>query len=126
MISIFLSLIIFCTGELFAGAGLNSFSTSIFNGKTIEMKCTTYNDCYELLCDFLSVPIDVDTLKPIEWNSSCDKLNKNDNRMLIAYLYQDLTSYSVKTLSDASVLLCELGKNNNAGKIYYIMFNCTL
>lgn len=131
--------IIFCLlvrassgNQLFAGNGLVTYSYDILHPNDIyQMNCTTYNDCYELLCDFLSEPIYVVQIQPRQWNGNCTDLNPSDSRLLWAYfdayhngIYNN--TYKTKTNSEASRLLCLLGKNTSLNFIYYENLDCEL
>lgn len=119
------------TEQLFAGNGLTTYAYNVYNGETLEMNCTTYNDCYWLLCGYLFQPMYVVTVNPNYWNGSCVELNKDDNRTLEAefYVYNNndpIGSNSTLTVSDASILLCALNNNKLVTKIYFFPNNCSL
>jgi len=116
--------------SLFAGNGLKTYAHNILNGQTFEMDCTTYDDCYEILCTYMLQPMFAITLKPYYWNQSCDILNKNDNRLLAAeidfYSNNKFVGYSItNTVSDTSILLCKLNKNSTINQLQYFVYNCS-
>ena len=131
-------LIIFCllaqtlADQLFAGNGLVTYSYDILHPHNIYiMNCTTYDDCYELLCDFLSDPIYVVQVQPRQWNGNCDDLNPIDFRLMWADFdaYHNSifnNTYETKTNSEASIILCLLGKNTSLNFIYYDNLDCEL
>lgn len=117
--------------QMFAGNGLTTYSHTILHNRIMEMNCTTYDDCYELLCDFLAEPVFIVQIKPLQWNGYCNNLNKTDNRLFKADfdayhngIYNG--TYETNTNSDASMLLCALSKNTNITSIYYSNFGCQL
>ena len=117
--------------NLFAGNGLKTFSHIILHNKIIEMDCNTYDDCYDLLCEYIIQPVFLVVTEPYNWNGDCNHLNKTDSRQLIAefdtYHNDNFdNNYTTETNSDTSLLLCELNKNNNITQIQYFIFNCTL
>ena len=118
--------------DLFAGNGLITYSYNILHDhEIIEMNCTTYNNCYELLCDFLSDPIYVVKVHAKQWDGNCDDLDSTDFRVMWADfdVYDGIiynNSYKTKTNSDASKLLCVLGKNTSFTDIYYMNFDCEI
>ena len=116
--------------NIFAGNGLKTYAQNILNGQTFEMDCTTYDDCYEILCTYMFQPMFSVTLKPYFWNQSCDTLNKNDNRLLAAEIdsYSNsnyLGDNSTNNVSDMSVLLCKLNKNSTINQLQYFVYNCS-
>jgi len=115
------------TTNLFAGNGLQTYAHTILHDRTININCITYDDCYNLLCSYIVQPVYLVIIKPNYWNGNCNQLNINDNRLLDAEfdIYSGNTSktYYTKTVSGASILLCEL--NNNINQIQYSIFNCT-
>jgi len=130
MLFVFLFLTI-VNSALFAGNGLKTYSKDILHGRTIEQECTTYDDCYELLCYFLSSPIYIVDIKPNEWNGDCASLGNVDDRILKADLeaYHNNIyngTYSSKTNSGASILLCRLAKNTTINAIIYELNDCEL
>ena len=135
------------TEQMFAGNGLTTYAYNVFNGETIEINCTTYDDCYFLLCSYLFQPMYIVTVKPDNWNQrfrygssqaasqswngSCLELDKDDNRRLAAELYTYNNNYPIganttHTVSDTSILLCMLNENKVITKIYYFVDDCDL
>ena len=118
---------IICATELFAGNGLQTYAHTILHNRIINTNCTTYNDCYTLLCSYIIQPVYLVIIKPNYWNGNCHGVNMNDTRLLDAeidiYNGNVNKTYYTKTLSGASHLLCKL--NNNTNKIQYFIFNCT-
>lgn len=119
MLFLFINL---CYG-LFAGNGISTNSYTD-DGKVISFGCNTYDDCNELLTVFLSDPTFlITTISPYPFNGNCDTL-PNDNRPLSATydIYNHniyIKTYNTTTLSQASILLCELDKNINITEIDY-------
>ena len=116
---------------MFTGNGLITYANNVFNGETIEMNCTTYNDCYYLLCSYLFQPMYLIRVQPQIWNGSCSNLYKDDNRKLDTelYLYHNKTPIGMnttKTISDLSISLCKLNQNKFITKIYYFPDDCDL
>lgn len=70
------------TDTLFSGSGLTIYAYNILRGDTLEMNCTTYDDCYDLLCSYLIQPMYLVTIKPNVWDEPCSTLYKDDNRKL--------------------------------------------
>ena len=62
--------------NLFAGNGLKTFSHIILHNKIIEMDCNTYDDCYDLLCEYIIQPVFLVVTEPYNWNGDCNHLNK--------------------------------------------------
>lgn len=115
--------------SLFSGNGLKTYTRYIFSNQIIEMNCTTYDDCYNLLCSYAFQPIDLIILKPNYWNHNCDKLNKTDNRVLAAeidlYSGNKFIGYTLtNTVSDNSITLCALNKNNTITQLQYFIIDC--
>jgi hypothetical protein len=128
-------IILICTlsicsaSQLFAGNGLRTYSHTILHDKIIEVNCTTYDDCYDLLCSFLFQPVYLVTLNPNNWNGNCNTLNRNDNRQILAEIdtYIGNTNvgvYNTKTVSDSSLILCSVNKNSNITEISYFVYSC--
>ncbi len=115
------------TTNLFAGDGLQTFAHTILHDRIINANCTTYDDCYDLLCSYMFQPVYLVIIKPNYWNGNCYQLNMNDNRLLDAEfdIYNGNISklYYTKTVSEVSILLCML--NNNTAQIQYFIFNCS-
>lgn len=96
------------------------------------MKCTTYDDCYDLLCYFLQEPMFIfTTISPNYWNGTCDTLNNNDDRSLTAefdlYSGNKFIGYNVSqtvSVSEASILLCNLILNKSVTNIMYYPSSC--
>lgn len=114
--------------NLFAGNGLKTFEHTIFD-KVIEFDCTTYDECYELLCQYIYEPIYLVVIKPILWNGDCQNLN-NDSRQFVASfdMYCDekyIDSVNTTILSEASQLLCLIAKDNFITQVQYFGTNCT-
>jgi hypothetical protein len=106
--------------DLFAGAGLTIYTYTQYNG-ILETNCTTYDDCYDILCT-PTLPNDyLTTLKPNYWPGTCTKLNNTDNRLLNAQLYIKTTPYRIYYVSQLSIFLCN---NCNATKIVYYGISC--
>jgi hypothetical protein len=117
--------------DLFAGNGLKTYTQNILNNKIIEIDCSTYDDCYELLCSYMYQPIFLITIKPNYWNKNCDELNKTDNRLLSAeidsYINNKYVGYNLtNTVSDNSIALCMLNKNKTINQLQYFIYNCTI
>lgn len=113
--------------ELFAGNGLQTFAHTILHDRIINTNCTTYDDCYNLLCSYIVQPVYLVIIKSNYWSGNCYGLNMNDDRLLDVefdvYNGNVNETYYTKTLSEASYLLCKL--NNNTKQIQYYIFNCT-
>lgn len=110
--------------ELFAGNGLRTYLHTILHNRTINMNCTTYDDCYALLCSYILQPDEAYVIiKPNEWKGNCGTLNNTDNRLLDADFGYNNNYYETKTVSDASLLLCKL--SNTPKQIYYFIYNCS-
>lgn len=123
MILIFLYFInLISADELFAGNGLQTYAYEILHDRVINVNCTTYDDCYEVLCEYSFLPIYMVTVKPNKWNGNCNSLNMADNRLLSAEFDVGKNQYNTKTISEASVLLCKL--NNVTNLIYYFIYDC--
>lgn len=110
--------------DLFAGNGL---VVDVNNGG-FELNCTTYDDCYSLLCSLILFPTDyIINLKPNKWNGNCKKL-KNDTRSMAAlydvyYNRKLIMEYAENTVSEASILLCSL---KNYTRIQYWGIPCNI
>lgn len=113
--------------ELFAGNGLQTFAHTILHDRIINTNCTTYDDCYNLLCSYIVQPVYLVIIKSNYWSGNCYGLNMNDDRLLDVefdvYNGNINETYYTKTLSEASYLLCKL--NNTIKQIQYFIFNCT-
>lgn len=119
------------TNYLFAGMGLETFSFMILHNRYIEMNCSSYNDCYELLCDFMYQPVYLVIIEPKSWVGDCIRLKLDDERLLDAYfsvyIYGKYEGYfETKTVSEASYLLCALAKISSVNRIDYNVFDCKL
>ncbi len=110
--------------DFFAGNGLKTETYILLHNQIIEINCTTYNDCYNLLCDFLLDPIDIITVEANQWNGNCEGLNIDDHRLLLSQYNNNNVYYTTKTVSEASILLCNLKLNKTSSKIYYSIFDC--
>jgi len=128
--------IVLPTKNLFAGNGLVTYSRTILHDRIIEMNCTTYDDCYNLLCSYLYEPVYLVIIDPNDWNGACDNLEA-DSRLLLAQLdvYKGNIPYKslkISTVGQASKLLCELKKDElcNNGKFHYrieyTIYKCNL
>jgi len=113
---------------LFSGAGITINIYNLNHG-VLVMNCSTYDDCYNLLCmpmmpdDYLIVII------PNYWKSDCDKLDTNYTNVLHAeidaFIDRKLYNwYVADTISDASVLFCKLNKIKNITRIEYWGLPC--
>lgn len=117
------------SGDLFAGNGITTYSYTIDN-KIIDFGCDSYNDCFELLCIFLSDPtIYLTVVRPNNWNGNCSQLYPDDSRSLGGELdtYNNdkfLDWYTVDNVSEASILLCEFNKNKTITQIEYYSSPC--
>jgi len=112
--------------ELFAGNGLKTSAHTLLHDRIIEMNCTTYDDCYDLLCAYMfdGTVYDI-TVTANDWDGDCHQLNSTDNRLLSAEFYTNNQTYQTETVSDASILLCMLNRKSNGDQIDYFGFNCT-
>lgn len=120
---------IISTEHLFAGNGLRTYAHNIFRNRILEMNCTTYSDCYSLLCNYIYQPMYYITIVPNYWNGDCRSLNMNDDKLFIAQFdVYTRTGYnktvSTKTISDASKFLCMMSNNSYIRDIYYNGENC--
>jgi hypothetical protein len=118
-----------CENFLFAGNGLITYGHTILHNRIIEINCTTYDDCYNLLCDYIDEPIFPVVLKPNTWTNACHELNLNDERLLLTetdvyYLNKNHKYYMTKTVSDLSILLCNLNKEPELYQIIYFGITC--
>lgn len=110
------------TTQLFAGNGLKTSAHTLLHDRIIEMNCTTYDDCYGLLCAYMFDGTVYDVLvEANNWDGDCQQLNSTDNRLLSAEFYTQNSDYETKTVSDASILLCLLKGN----QINYFGLNCS-
>lgn len=112
--------------QLFAGAGLTTYIYTLNHG-VLEMNCTTYDDCYDLLSTPAWPEDYQQIIKPNDWSGNCSELDNGDDRMLNATLittagYKFYKWYDIYNLSGASSLLCTLNKKINITKIYYYYF----
>ena len=120
---LFVSLI---SGQLFAGNGLNMNVYTQNNG-ILVMNCSTYDDCYNLLCTPTFPGDYLQTLVPNAWVGDCNKLFKEDGRDVDSEIdafsgYKLDNWYITSNLSGISILLCTLGQNCNITSIEYYPF----
>jgi hypothetical protein len=117
--------------RLFAGDGLVTYRRNLLNGRVLQSNCTDYNDCYSLMCYFLSSPLDLVTIVPKQWPGNCSDLNNGDERVLYAEFsaYHDTIykgTYESKSIAQASVILCQLAKDSTINLIIYDWLDCEL
>lgn len=115
--------------NLFAGSGLMTYTRGIFHKGYVNVNCTTYDDCHNLLCDYLGLPILRILVKPISFAGDCNKLNITDTKLMSSeydvYVNSKYNAtYDTTTVSEASVLLCDLGKDVNVTEIVYYIYSC--
>lgn len=125
IILLFITIVI-SKSNLFAGNGLKVNTYTMYNG-IIQFNCTTYNDCYNLLCMPMMPDDYLITIKPNYWNGNCSTLNNNTTPLISqinTYTNNQYNSYNTSTLSDMSKLLCILNKNTNITRIEYYGFGC--
>ncbi len=119
------------TNTLFAGNGIMTYSYTL-EGKEIDMACDTYDDCYTLLCIFLSDPsLSLTTIQPNNWDGNCNQLDSDDDRELghaelDAYSNNTIIAWTVAVnMSYTSKVLCQFNKNKNITWILYLpAFQC--
>ena len=115
--------------DWFAGNGLTTYAFDIKNGET-EANCTTYDDCYSLLCEYTLIPTYyLIIIVPNPWSGNCSDLYRNDSRPLSSELdmYDGeklVSAYFTNNASDTSTSLCLSGKKKNITQIQYTGFNC--
>lgn len=114
---------------LFAGNGATTLVYYLFHNDPVEMSCTTNDDCYSLLCQFIDGPIELVVIKPNDWKGNCEVLRHTDNRHLAAELdaytgNKFLNTTITKTVSDMSTALCYLHQNTNITEITYFRVSC--
>ena len=116
--------------DLFAGDGLQTYGYTILHHRLINMNCTTYSDCYYLLCSYDYGDIFPVFIVPNERNNDCDQLNSTDIRLLkteftVYYKNGNLRNYyETKTVSEASLLLCKLKLDMHIKQIFYFGLKC--
>jgi hypothetical protein len=105
--------------ELFAGAGLITFGFDLDNNSLVSNNCTTYDDCYNLLCYYIDYPLFPTLIKVNPWNLECSHLKVQDNRHLFCEFDIYYTNGTVKesrtvgTVTAASKFLCDTSKNDD-------------
>ena len=110
--------------NLFAGNGLETFTYTLNNG-VLKMDCGTYDDCYSLLCDLEIDPLYyLIIVKAKYWDGNCDKLDTDFYGPIGAefdtYHGNIMTGqYIINNVSQASILLCKLNKNESITQIQY-------
>lgn len=109
---------------LFGGDGLTIYQHTILHNRILEINCTTYDDCYQLLYDLNYEPIFFSKIVPFTWNGLCDQLNNTDNRLLqseidVYYYHNIYKTFYANTCSENSILLCKLAKDKTVKRIYY-------
>ena len=112
--------------ELFAGAGIITIAYDA-NNNQLETNCSTYDDCYMLLCLFLSDPgYGLITITPEVYKDECGSLQYQDERQIDALMYTNVNNntYSFYNMSYASNLLCQFGKDKNIQEIDYFYIQC--
>lgn len=128
LLFIFLFFQLLIASNLFAGNGLKTFEHTILD-KIIEFDCATYNECYELLCQYIYEPVFLVIIKPKLWDGDCDNLNHDTRQFVASFdMYhgnQYIISINTTTLSEASKLLCLVGKDNFVTQVQYFGINCT-
>jgi hypothetical protein len=112
--------------QLFAGNGLKTSAHTILHNRIIYMNCTTYDDCYYLLCGYLLDDVYDIVIEPNQWAGNCDQLNSTDKRLLLADFFTETHDFETRTVSDASFILCVLKKINNTERIGYFGLKCDL
>ena len=112
--------------QLFAGNGLKTSAHTLLHDRIIEMNCTTYDDCYGLLCAYMFDGTVYDIIvQANDWNGRCNELDSTDDRLLSAEFYVNNQTYETQTVSDVSILLCLLNQKSPGGLIDYFGLNCT-
>lgn len=122
MVTIMLLLLfIHCTLQypLFAGNGIAINTYTEYNGMIVT-NCTTYDDCYEILCVPLMPDDYLVVLKPNYWPGDCNTLG-GDDRKMDAEMNMGSLWYNISTVSELSVFLCE---NWSAKKIIFYLLGC--
>ena len=101
---------------LFAGNGIITYLYTI--NQEFEMGCNTYNECFTLLCYFLTDPsLMLKLIQPNPWDGDCNQLPM-DNRTLNADLIINNNTITINNMSQASFLLCQQGLIEYVGPIY--------
>lgn len=122
LLFLFLAFTICLTQYLFGGNGILINTYTEYNG-ILETNCTSYDDCYDILCEPLMPNDYLTILKPNTWSGNCSDL-KGDNRLLEAQLRiinGFVKWYTTHTISQLSMLLCD---NYNATKIIFYLLSC--
>lgn len=114
----------------FAGAGL-TVNTYTFNNEEFQFNCSTNDDCYNLLCWFLSDPsYALIIIQPNPWAGDCSTLFPYDSNLINATLYcyvrdrAPIDIYPTYNMSYLAQILCQLGHNPNITQIDYFYLNC--
>lgn len=113
---------------LFAGNGLKTWAKSL-DGTITVTDCLDYDQCYNTLCDYSFLPVYWVEVRPYAWKNNCSYLDPTDDRYLSSEIdiYNSdgyLGYYETTTVSDASILLCALGKNKSITMIEFTGYGC--